>query len=143
MIISFQIPGQPIAKGRPRFARRGNFTVAYTPEKTVGYENLVKFAAAEAMAGAVPSEKPISLELLLELQIPMSWSKAKQERAKSGAVRATKKPDADNVLKAIKDACNGIVWRDDAQVVDITIKKLYAVSPCARVFIHELVGDPA
>ena len=36
----FTIPGQPVAKGRPRVGKWG----AYTPEKTVNYENLVQFS---------------------------------------------------------------------------------------------------
>lgn len=143
MNISFMIPGQPVAKGRPKFARRGNFVTAYTPGKTVNYENLVKMAATEAMAGAQPSTGPIALELFLMLQIPASWSKKKQEMAIDGFVCATKKPDADNVLKGIKDGCNGIVWKDDAQVVQISIIKKYSEMPRALVSIRELPGSAA
>ena len=38
----FIIYGQPKAKGRPRFARRGNYVATYTPKETLNYENLVK-----------------------------------------------------------------------------------------------------
>ena len=38
----FEVMGTPVAKGRPKFARRGNFVSTYTPEKTVNYENLVQ-----------------------------------------------------------------------------------------------------
>lgn len=141
--IAFTIPGQPVAKGRPKFARRGNFVTTYTPEKTQNYENLVKMAATNAMAGAEPTPGPIALELMLLLQIPASWSKTKRARAVNGAVCATKKPDADNVLKGIKDGCNGIVWRDDAQVVQILIHKKYSEMPRAVVSIRELPGETA
>jgi Holliday junction resolvase RusA-like endonuclease len=47
--ISFTIPGEPVAKGRAKFARRGNFVTTYTPDKTARYENLVKLAAQQAM----------------------------------------------------------------------------------------------
>lgn len=116
-MITFIVPGQPVAKGRPKFARLGAGVVAYTPEKTASYESLVKLAASAAMAGAPPSAKPIEITVWLQLQVPASWSQKRRDRALSGAIRATKKPDADNVLKGIKDGCNGIVWRDDAQVV--------------------------
>lgn len=39
--MNFVVPGEPVGKGRPKFARRGNFVTAYTPEKTASYENLV------------------------------------------------------------------------------------------------------
>ena len=44
----------------------------------------------------------------------------------------TARPDADNYLKAI-DAFNGIVWRDDAQVIDARVVKVRSVSPALQV----------
>ena len=142
-MITFIIPGQPVAKGRPKFARRGPAVVAYTPAKTASYENLVKIAATAAMAGAAPSAAPIEITIALALQIPASWSNKRRALAAAGAIRATKKPDADNVLKGIKDGCNGIVWRDDAQVVSITLQKGYSEIPYASVSIRELQGESA
>jgi Holliday junction resolvase RusA-like endonuclease len=115
----------------------------YTPAKTVAYETLVGCAAALAMAGRAPSAAPIALQVALELEIPASWSKTRRAQAAAGSIRATAKPDADNVLKAIKDGCNGVVWIDDAQVVRIMVEKRYAAVPCALVKVVELAGAPA
>lgn len=142
-MICFEIPGQPVAKGRPKFARRGAHVVAYTPAKTASYESLVKLAATAAMAGREPSAAPIQLTIFLAMQIPASWSNKRRDGALSGVICATKKPDADNVLKGIKDGCNGIVWRDDAQVVQITLRKDYGPIPFARVTVRELPGAAA
>lgn len=142
-MIAFTIPGQPVAKGRPKFARRGAHVVAYTPAKTASYENLVKMAATEAMQGCDPTAAPVELRIVLRMQIPASWSNKRRALAAAGEIRATKKPDADNVLKGIKDGCNGIVWRDDAQVVVIVLTKAYADAPGADVLIHELEGQAA
>lgn len=141
--ITFTIPGQPVAKGRPKFARRGNFVTTYTPEKTQNYENLVKMAAAQAMAGRPPSAAPLEVEVCLWMQIPASWSNKKRAAAVIGQVRPTKKPDADNCLKGLKDGCNGIVWRDDAQVVSIILQKKYSETPMASVIVRELAGESA
>lgn len=143
MSVTFVIPGQPVAKGRPKFARHGKAVLAYTPAKTASYENLVKLAATAAMSGAKPSAAPIDLVIVLSLQIPASWSNKRRALAAAGEICATKKPDADNVLKGIKDGCNGIVWRDDAQVVSITLQKEYSETPQATVFVRELSGVPA
>lgn len=35
-----------------------------------------------------------------------------------------KRPDCDNLLKALLDACKGVIFEDDAQLTDITAKKL-------------------
>lgn len=79
----------------------------------------------------------------LNLQIPASWSAKRRELAAAGAICATKKPDADNVLKGIKDGCNGIVWRDDAQVVRIHLSKRYSERPQALVRVVETSGEAA
>lgn len=136
--VVFAIPGQPVAKGRPKFARQGSFVRTYTPEKTATYENLVKLAATQAMSGRPPIEGPVELWLDINLQIPPSWSKKRQRDAAAGLVAATKKPDADNVLKAVKDGMNGIVWLDDAQAVEYRISKRYSTSPCVQVSVEQL-----
>jgi Holliday junction resolvase RusA-like endonuclease len=136
--VVFAIPGQPVAKGRPKFARQGSFVRTYTPEKTATYENLVKLFATQAMSGRPPIEGPVELWLDINLQIPTSWSKKRQRDAAAGLVAATKKPDADNVLKAVKDGMNGIVWLDDAQAVEYRISKRYSTSPCVQVSVEQL-----
>jgi Holliday junction resolvase RusA-like endonuclease len=142
-MIAFTIPSQPVAKGRPKFARRGAHVVAYTPAKTASYENLVKLAATTAMCGTLPTAAPIALSVTLNLQIPASWSKKRRAAAVAGTICATKKPDADNVLKGIKDGCNGIVWKDDAQVVDIRLQKRYSETPGALVSVSVIDGEAA
>lgn len=142
-MVEFIVPGQPVPKARPKFARRGKGVVAYTPAKTACYEALVQRSAVVAMAGRAPTARPVKLVVCLSLQIPASWSKKRQALAAAGTIRATKKPDADNVLKGLKDGCNGIVWKDDAQVVAIELSKAYGEIPCATVSIEELDGETA
>lgn len=143
MDIAFFVPGQPVAKGRPKFARRGAHVVAYTPAKTASYENLVKMVATTIMSSREPSAAPIALSVELRLQIPASWSSKRRALAEAGTICATKKPDADNVLKGIKDGCNGIVWRDDAQVVRIMLHKRYSATPGAMIRVIETPGESA
>uniref|UniRef100_UPI0015890B54 RusA family crossover junction endodeoxyribonuclease n=1 Tax=Burkholderia ambifaria TaxID=152480 RepID=UPI0015890B54 len=59
--VEFVVPGTPVAKGRPKFARRGAHVTTYTPEKTERYENLVKLAARAAMRSTEPYAGPIRL----------------------------------------------------------------------------------
>ena len=48
----------------------------------------------------------------------------------------TKKPDLDNVLKAVLDGLNGIAFVDDSQVVAITVRKKYTLTPSVAVAIY-------
>ncbi|MBN3750104.1 RusA family crossover junction endodeoxyribonuclease [Burkholderia sp. Se-20373] len=101
-------------------------------------ENLVKMAASAAMRSTEPYAGPIRLVVHIGMPIPTSWSQKRQRAAAAGEIGATKKPDADNVVKALKDGMNGVAYVDDGQVVDLWVAKRYAVVPGVRVEVIEL-----
>jgi Holliday junction resolvase RusA-like endonuclease len=117
--ITFKVPGKPTGKGRPRFTRNGR---AYTPNKTRAYESLVARVAKIAMAGEPVLTGPVRLQIEACFAKPKSWAKKKRE----AAYWKTSIPDADNLAK-VADALNGIVWKDDAQVCELSVKKVYSV----------------
>lgn len=125
-MLRITIPGEMRGKGRPRFARRGSFVRAYTDERTATAETWIKACAVD-QAGAVPIEAPVSVDIAIAVPVPASWSKRKREHALAGTLMPTGKPDLDNCIKLIADALNGIVWRDDKQIVRIAASKRYAV----------------
>ena len=88
--VAFTVPGEPVAKGRAKFARRGNFVTTYTPEKTARYENLVKLAAEAAMAEhhLTLLEGPVELRVFAVRSIPASWSAKKRLAAAAGERQA-------------------------------------------------------
>lgn len=133
--IVFIVPGQPQGKGRPRVGKIGGHARMFTPEKTVAYEGLIAHAGHQAMQGRPLMEGPVSVVVDMRCQVPASWSKKKRAQALTGEIRPTSKPDQDNVLKAIFDGLNGVAWRDDVQVVDITSSKRYAPVPGVYVEI--------
>lgn len=142
--IQFHIPGAPVGKGRPKVSSRGGkFARLYTPEKTANYEGMVALAAQSAMAGRPPLEGPVRVQLLISLPVPASWSKKKQAAALARQVLPTKKPDADNVIKAIFDGMNGVVWVDDVQACDIRTVKVYATTPGVQVVAAPMAALPA
>ncbi|WP_429555127.1 RusA family crossover junction endodeoxyribonuclease [Paraburkholderia sp. MM5477-R1] len=136
--VEFTVPGAPVAKGRPRFARQGAHVRTFTPEKTERYENLVKLAARQGMGTREPFAGPVRLVVHIALPIPASWSQKRQREAADGLIGATKKPDADNVVKALKDGMNGVVYGDDGQVVDLWISKRYGRTPGVHIEAIEL-----
>lgn|GEM_PF-766589 len=141
--VKFAVAGNPVAKGRPRASRTATGVRMRTPKKTAAYERHVKAAAIVAMAGGKPFARPVRLQVSIVVPIPPSWSKARKERARAGEICATKKPDADNVLKAIKDAMNDVVYADDAQVVGINLSKAYGDDPRAEVAVSEIDKEAA
>lgn len=122
---------------------KGAFVSTYTDSDTVANENRIAAIARAAMHGTKPLDAPLEVLIELRMQIPVSWSKKKQVAASAGQVRATKKPDIDNVVKSILDASNGIVWIDDAQVVVLTVRKLYHADPCVMIGVRPVDGVTA
>ena len=137
--ITFTVPGQPVAKARPRATTIGGAARLYTPGKTRDYERSVQLAATLAMRGG-PIGCAVAVSLDIRLPVPASWSKTRCADALAGRVFATSKPDADNFAKAVLDGCNGVVFLDDAQVVRLTAQKRYAETPGVDVLVTILGG---
>lgn len=141
--VKFTVAGDPVAKGRPRASRTATGVRMRTPKKTALYERHVKAAAIVAMAASKPFACPVRLLVSIVVPIPTSWSKVRKEKARAGEICATKKPDADNVLKAIKDAMNDVLYADDAQVVEISLIKVYGDDPRVEVAASEIAKESA
>lgn len=133
-VIRVELDGDPVAKGRPRFSSKSG--TAYTPAKTQRYEQRLAWAAQVTMKGRPLLESALSVTIHVYKDIPKSWSKKKRADAVAGALRPTGKPDADNFAKCM-DALNLIVWRDDSQVVDLTVRKWYSERPRLIFLISE------
>ncbi len=127
------LAGVPIGKGRPRFVRSTGR--AYTPEKTVRFEDRLMMAAQIAMDGRPLLEGPLDVELEIRMPIPVSKPKKWREAAAAGLIRPISKPDWDNFGKCL-DSMNMVVWIDDAQIVDGRVVKIYHAEPAfiARVW---------
>lgn len=131
------IPGEPVGKARPRVTRTGH---AYTPDKTVSYENLVKMLFRQAYPDWIPTTAEVRVEIEAYYKVPKSASKKKKQLMVDGVIRPTKKPDIDNIAKIVNDALNGIAWVDDTQIVIEDIKKLYSDKPGVDIHIFTYGG---
>ena len=139
--VAFTVPGEPQGKGRARVGTVGGQARMFTPAKTVAYEGLVAHSAQQAMRSAAPFAGPCRIELDVLCAIPASWSQRKQRDALAGSLRPAKKPDVDNVLKAVCDGINGVVWRDDVQAVEVSVRKVYSTTPGVHVRVATLQID--
>jgi Holliday junction resolvase RusA-like endonuclease len=125
----FIVPGEPVGKARPRVTKWG----AYTPEKTVLYENLIK----TCYNGKV-YEGAVGINVRAFYSIPKSASKKARLEMESFERFPTKKPDCDNVLKIIGDALNGVAYKDDSQIVKASIEKYYSDEPRVEIELMEI-----
>jgi Holliday junction resolvase RusA-like endonuclease len=85
-------------------------------------------------------EGPLKVTVEAFFEVPRSWSKVKRENALCGLLRPIGKPDADNVLKCT-DALNGVVWRDDSQIVMAIISKRYSDRPRLRIEVEAMLAE--
>jgi Holliday junction resolvase RusA-like endonuclease len=136
-MVTFKVDANPVGKQRARYAKRGNFVQTYTPDKTRNYETLIKEAAIEAMGSSEPLETPVTLYLYIRAPIPKSLSKKRIEACLNGLEKPIKKPDASNVLKSVEDAMNGVVYKDDSQIVNIHVSKVYSSVSGVDVCVKE------
>ena len=118
--VFFEIKGEPLVKGRPRFKKIGNRVATYTPKRTAMFENLVKMTASKHFEK--PFEGPIAIELVFLMPRPqrLVWKTKPMPECP-----CDKRPDADNLTKAITDGLNGIAFKDDAQIAEQHVYKRY------------------
>lgn len=89
----------------------------YRPDHVKQYQDHLRRAAEDAMAGRPLFEGPICLTVRAYMPIPRSgMRKAQRELAEREMHPHDKRPDLDNLHKAIKDAFKKRVWHDDSQV---------------------------
>lgn len=141
MTIEFTVPGRPVPMARPRVTAHGT----YTPKRCRDYKAAVALAAKAAMRGKEPFEGAVHIILQFEFAIPKSWPKIK--RLHGGLVGHTSRPDWDNLAKSVTDACVGIVYKDDSQIIGASVEKHYGENEGVRVVVEEelpwesVVGD--
>lgn len=143
MKIEIIVPGEPVAKARPRATTIGGKPRLYTPKKTASYENLIAAEAARVFGDRPLMDGPIFLEVTCYRSIPRSWSKKKQAAAAACEIYPTTRPDADNFLKAICDGLNQIIWVDDSLCVSVSLHKRYSLKPCTVIVVASMEGTDA
>lgn len=132
MIITFEVLGEPVAKGRPKFFRRGNYTGTYTPPKTEQAEYDFKVQSLKYKPAKL-IEEAITLDIVIYRSIPKSMSKKKRQLINEGKLFPITRPDCDNYGKLVMDAMNKIFWKDDSQIVKLDIKKYYSDNPKIKI----------
>lgn len=119
-MIEIVIPGECVPKGRPKFTKK---MVVYTPPKTKQYERkvqqVIRLARVPMQTGA------LRVEIDVYRVPPKSFSKKKRLEALEGRIQPSTKPDLDNYIKSVLDACNGLLFEDDNAICEIHARKLY------------------
>lgn len=121
--MDFVVDGKPQGKQRPRFSRISK--TVYTPTKTAKYEKQIAKAYTDSGSKCIPADCYVSVTVHAFFPIPKSYSKKKRQECLEWTRRPAKKPDMDNIIKAVLDALNGVAYVDDKQVVEVIGRKYY------------------
>jgi Holliday junction resolvase RusA-like endonuclease len=144
--ISLLIPGQPVAKNRPRFARAGKGVRTYSDQGDeeqlwvmVARQQLKKLAVRR-FSGAV------AMNVVFWMKRPSNhFGTGKNSGILKASSPATPviRPDTDNFLKHVMDCLNHCeVWQDDSYVVGIDARKRYALpgtEPRTELILREVI----
>lgn len=138
VLIKFTIPGEATAQGRPRAGKtKTGKTRMYDPQKSKDYKSYVRLVASQYMPKN-QLEGQISMHLKIYRQIPKSMTKKLRKASIEEIHRPITKPDCSNIAKGIEDALNGLIYKDDSQIVDLHVSKFYSENPRVEVVINTL-----
>jgi Holliday junction resolvase RusA-like endonuclease len=117
--LEFVVLGIARPKGSTRaIMRKGmKYPVVTSDNRSVkGWEESVR-AAIQQRAAGVYFTGPVSVRIAFYLPRPKSLPKRVQDH--------TKKPDIDKLARGSLDAMKGVLWNDDAQVIELHVTKQY------------------
>ena len=132
-MIEFRIDTTPQSAPRPRVTRFG----VHYDKKYEAYRQEVGLRAKAAMLGREPLMGAVMVVIEFCFEPPASTSNRKRE-AMIQNEWVIKKPDLDNMEKAVLDSCTGICWKDDKQVAGLLSFKHYAKEPYIRVSVGSI-----
>lgn len=136
MKIVFNI--EPQQQERPRATGRGRFIRVYDPPKTAKFKRELKQLAVDKMQGKDKFDSAISVTIRFFRKVQKSISRKEHARRTQGHVRPIVKPDLDNYIKSTLDALNGVIWTDDATIVELNTSKWYADDPRIEIEVVEV-----
>ena len=137
--VCFTVVGVAQPKGSLRaFVKPGARFATVTEDnlRTRPWAALVTDAARQAVGDAMAfPDGGVHLAVAFILPRPKSLPKR--------VTTHTKRPDLDKLVRAVKDAMTGVVWRDDSQVVELVTAKRYCggvEQPHARISVCRAIA---
>lgn len=139
MSVSFVVYGIAQPAGSKRgFVKAGRVVITDASAKSRPWKAQVSDAAAQASDGPLLAG-PLTLTVDFYLPRPKGHIGVKGVRPSAPAYPIVK-PDTTKLLRAVEDALTGIVWRDDAQVVEQTVRKMYGEPARAEISVDRLAA---
>ncbi len=127
--IRFTVRGVPVPQGSTKaFVVKGR---AITTNKTPALVAWRQAIAEEARKVAPPALLGGALNVSCYFTFAAPKSRKKQ------GMTMYSRPDLDKLLRAVLDACTGVLWHDDAQVCILRGQKVYLSPPSVSVTVRQ------
>ena len=136
-MLKMTIPIEPVEQQRPRIRKGGRRL--YDPAKVRTFKKQVAKMAKDYIKKEhiKPLNKPLIVTFRFYRKLQKSISNKEKQRRLNGEHPPTVRPDLSNYLKSAEDALNGILWKDDAQIVVERLIKQYGTQPRIVIEIKE------
>lgn len=141
--LAFTVYGRPQQRGSKRPFKSGAATLMVDAnDKSKPWMAAVSHAGGEAMQGRELMLGPLAIGVKFHFKRPKSHfgtgRNASVLKASSPYFKESE-PDTDKLMRAIGDALTGVVYRDDAQLANVTLSKVYtSEQERAEIFISRL-----
>jgi crossover junction endodeoxyribonuclease RusA len=136
LCVEFFVPGKPATKGSakafayiPKGGGKPRASVVNNDPRCKSWQGVINLHAYQAMRGLGLLEGAVKVRLVFELLRPKSVSEKKRPHP---SVR----PDIDKLVRAGLDGLTGTVYRDDQQVVELGVVKMYSEREGMRVRVE-------
>lgn len=131
LIASIVIEGPPLPWKAPYVGVRGAFSPRHNVMK------IYRLSVKEQYNGPL-IDSAVCCDLYLHMPIPKSASEKKVAKMLSGELRPIGTPDRTNCAKLLEDCLQGIVFKNDSQIVEGKICKHYAENPHALIKVWRI-----
>lgn len=135
-VIRFSIRGEPVPKGAVKhFFTKGRMHGYLKKETREGMENVRAQIVQQLPKDFVPFDAPLRAVVRF-IRAPPKCRRKKNLRPED--LYPGRRPDLDNYLKLLWDACNGVIFTDDARIVELDAAKKFGDVQGIEVMVGEL-----
>ena len=83
----------------------------------------------------------VSIKIMFRFAPPASWSNKRRQAVIAARAPKITKPDLDNLVKAVTDAMNAVVYDDDNRIYSIEACKIYGPVDDIGIEIHSVTEE--
>lgn len=133
-MISIQVYAKPEPQGSARaFIRGGRAVITSANKKLKPFRSEVTGCAIEAMGKQVMPR----FAKHVPVRLAITFTFLKSDSIPKKRFFPVVKPDLDKILRATLDSLTGVIFHDDAQVVEVTTRKIYGDIEGVRIIATE------